>query len=52
MHFHYIHVISALLEVLTYLRWDILGWLDPNCGIPLSRRKDSHLIKELIYPGE
>lgn len=34
------------------LRGDILGWLDPDGGIPLSRRQDGHLIKELVYARE
>lgn len=36
----------------TNLRWDVLGGLNPDCGVPFSRRQDSHLIEELINPRE
>lgn len=39
-------------QSMTNLRWDVLGGLNPDCGIPFSGRKDSHLIKELVYPRE
>lgn len=41
-----------MTEISTHLRWDILGWLNPDRGVPFSRRQDSHLIEELIYPRE
>lgn len=34
------------------LRRDILGRLDPDGGIPLSRWQDGHLVKELVYARE
>lgn len=39
-------------ESVTNLRWNIFGGFNPNCGVPFTRRQDSHLIKELIYPWE
>lgn len=35
-----------------HLRWDVLGGLDSDCGIPLSRRQHSDLIKEFVNPRE
>lgn len=37
---------------MTDLRRDILGRLDPDGGIPLSRWQHSNLVKELVYPRE
>lgn len=34
------------------LRWDILGGLDPNSGVPFSRGQDGHLIQELVDARE
>lgn len=39
-------------QSMTNLRWDVLGGLNPDCGIPFSGWKDSHLIKELVDPRE
>lgn len=43
---------TSLTQRITNLRWDILGGLNPDCGVPFSRRQDSHLIEELVDPRE
>lgn len=49
---HSVHIKQSLTERISNLRWDILGGFNPDCGVPFSRRQDSHLIKELVYPRE
>lgn len=48
----YIKLNFKAWQSMTNLRWDIFGGLNPDCGIPFSGWKDSHLIKELVYPRE
>lgn len=43
---------SSLGQRMSNLRRDILGRLDPDGGIPLSRWQDSHLVQELVDTRE
>lgn len=49
---HDVHIKHFLAKRVTNLRRDILGGFNPDCGVPFSRRQDSHLIEELIYARE